>query len=172
MQADLRADTKSQLVEKAVGLLVDTGSIAKHYDLLKTRLLSKSGDYITTVVRESPPELGKDGLMSMTTEAVVNVKAVQKSLNQMTRDERVDFIRASGDPKISVADVGARRRSAGRAARSRRRSPRTSSRSASRRSAFAPGPKAARDRTTRARTSRCWARPRSRSSRCSSKHRA
>ncbi len=103
MQADLRADTKSQLVEKAVGLLVDTGSIAKHYDLLKTRLLSKSGDYITTVVRESPPELGKDGLMSMTTEAVVNVKAVQKSLNQMTRDERVDFIRASGDPKISVA---------------------------------------------------------------------
>ena len=103
IQADLRADTKSQLVEKAVGLLVDTGSIAKHYDLLKTRLLSKSGDYITTVVRESPPELGKDGLMSMTTEAVVNVKAVQKSLNQMTRDERVDFIRASGDPKISVA---------------------------------------------------------------------
>ncbi len=103
MQAELRADTKSQLVEKAVGLLVDTGSIAKHYDLLKTRLLSKSGDYITTVVRESPPELGKDGLMSMTTEAVVNVKAVQKSLNQMTRDERVDFIRASGDPKISVA---------------------------------------------------------------------
>ena len=41
--------------------------------------------------------------MSMTTEAVVNVKAVQKSLNQMTRDERVEFIRASGDPKISVA---------------------------------------------------------------------
>ena len=40
--------------------------------------------------------------MSMTTEAVVNVKAVQKSLNQMTRDERVELIRASGDPRISV----------------------------------------------------------------------
>ena len=40
--------------------------------------------------------------MSMTTEAVVNVKAVQKSLNQMSRDERIEFIRASGDPKISV----------------------------------------------------------------------
>jgi len=103
MQGDLRADSKSQLVEKAIGLLVDTGSIAKNYDLLKTRLLSKSGDYITTVVRESPAEMGKDGLMSMTTEAVVNVKAVQKSLNQMSRDERVEFIRASGDPKISVA---------------------------------------------------------------------
>jgi len=103
MQGDLRADTKSQLIEKAVGLLVDRGSIAKNYDLLKTRLLSKSGEYIATVVHEGPAELGKDGLMSMTTEAVVNVKAVQKSLNQMTRDERVEFIRASGDPKISVA---------------------------------------------------------------------
>jgi serine/threonine-protein kinase len=103
MRGDLRADSKSQLVEKAIGLLVDTGSIAKNYDLLKTRLLSRSGDYIMTVVRESPPEVGKDGLMSMTTEAVVNVKAVQKSLNQMTRDERIEFIRASGDPKISVA---------------------------------------------------------------------
>jgi serine/threonine-protein kinase len=103
MQADLRADSKSQLVEKAVGLLVDTGSIAKNYDLLKTKLLSKSSDYITTVVREGKAVMGRDGLMSMTTEAVVNVKAVQKSLNQMTRDERVEFIRASGDPKISVA---------------------------------------------------------------------
>ena len=103
MQGDLRADSKSQLVEKAIGLLVDKGSIAKNYDLLKSRLLSRSGDYIMAVVRESPPELGKDGLMSMSTEAVVNVKAVQKSLNQMTRDERVEFIRASGDPKISVA---------------------------------------------------------------------
>ena len=38
----------------------------------------------------------------MTTQAVVNVRALQKSLNQMSRDERVEFIRASGDPKISV----------------------------------------------------------------------
>jgi serine/threonine-protein kinase len=103
MQGDLRADSKSQVVEKAIGLLVDTGSIAKNYELLKTRLLSKSGDYITAVVRETPPEMGKDGLMAMTTEAVVNVKAVQKTLNEMTRDERVEFIRASGDPRISVA---------------------------------------------------------------------
>src|SRR5207344_2862928 len=38
----------------------------------------------------------------MTTQAVVNVRALQKSVNQMSRDERVEFIRASGDPKISV----------------------------------------------------------------------
>src|SRR2546426_316106 len=102
LQSDLRADSKSQVVEKAVGLLLDTSSLAKNYDLLKDRLLSKSGNFIRTVVRESEPRMGKDGLMSITTEAVVNVKALQKSLNQMSRDERIDFIRASGDPKVSV----------------------------------------------------------------------
>lgn len=102
LQSDLRADSKSQLIEKAVGLLLAPSSLAKNYDLLKDRLLSKSGNFIKTVVHESEPRMGKDGLMSITTEAVVNVKAVQKSLNQMSRDERIEFIRASGDPKVSV----------------------------------------------------------------------
>ena len=102
LQSELRADSRSQLVEKAVGLLVDQKSIAANYELLKTRVLANSGNYVQAVVRESEPQLGKDGLMSMTTEAVVNVKAVQKSLNQMTRDERVELIRASGDPRVSV----------------------------------------------------------------------
>ncbi len=102
MQSDLRADSRSQLVEKAVGLLVESGSVAKNYDILRARLLSKPGDFVTTVVRESAPETGKDGLVSLTTEAVVNVKAVQKSLNEMSRNERIDFIRASGDPRVAV----------------------------------------------------------------------
>ncbi len=101
-QDDARADAKSQVVAKALGLLLDSKSLAKHYDLLKTKLLSNSGAYIETVVRESEPRVGKDGLMAVTTEAVVNVKALQKSLNQMTRDERVEIIRANGDPKVSV----------------------------------------------------------------------
>ncbi len=102
LQSDLRADSKSQLVEKALGMLIDTKSMAKNYDLLKDKLLSKSGSFVTTVVRESEPRVGKDGLMSITTQAVVNVRAVQKSLNQMSREDRVDFIRANGDPKVSV----------------------------------------------------------------------
>ncbi len=102
LQSDLRADSRSQTVEKVLGLLLEANSLARNYDFLKDRLLSRSGDFITTVVRESPPRLGKDGLMSITTEAVVNVRAVQKSLNQMSRDERVELIRASGDPKVSV----------------------------------------------------------------------
>jgi serine/threonine-protein kinase len=101
-QSDLRADSKSQLVEKALTLLLDRNSLSKNYDVLKAKVLSNSGNYITAVVQESAPQVGKDGLMSMTTQAIVNVKAVQKSLNQMSRDERIDFIRANGDPKIAV----------------------------------------------------------------------
>jgi serine/threonine-protein kinase len=105
MQADLRADSRSQLVEKAVAMLVDGKSLAKNYDVVRDKLLSRSGDFVTTVVREGAPETGKDGLASLTTEAVVNVKAVQKSLNEMSRSERVDFIRASGDPRVAVRIV-------------------------------------------------------------------
>ncbi len=102
LQTDLRADSKSQLVEKALGLMLDSGSLARNYDVLRDRLLSKSGTYITTVVEETAPRLGQDGLMSMTTRAVVDVRALQKSLNQMSRDERIELIRANGDPRISV----------------------------------------------------------------------
>ena len=102
LQADLRADAKSQLVEKALGLLVERSSLAKNYDVLSERLLAKSPGFIATVMRESEPRIGKDGLMSMTTEAVVNVKAVQKSLNQMSRDERIELIRANGNPRIAM----------------------------------------------------------------------
>jgi len=102
LQSDLRADSKSQLVEKALGLLLDSNSLATHYDVLKARLLSQSASFVPAVVREGEPQLGKDGLMSITMQGVVNVKAVQKSLNQMSRDERIDFIRASGNPKVAV----------------------------------------------------------------------
>jgi serine/threonine-protein kinase len=102
LQSDLRADARSQLVAKALGLMVEPASLAKNYALVQDKLLARSGNYISTVVQESPPELGKDGLMSMTTQAVVDLRALQKSLNQMSRDERVEFIRASGDPRISV----------------------------------------------------------------------
>ena len=101
-QTDVRADSRSQLVEKALGLFVDKASLAKNYDVLHDKLLANSGKYVSTVVSESEPQMGKDGLMYVTTEAVVDVKAVQKSLNQMSRDERIEFIRASGDPRVSV----------------------------------------------------------------------
>ena len=107
LQSDLRADSKSQLVEKALGLMVDSNSLARNYDVLKEKLLSQSASFVPTVIKEGEPQLGKDGLMSITMQGVVNVKAVQKSLNQMSRDERIDLIRASGNPKVAV-QVGVR----------------------------------------------------------------
>ena len=102
LNADLRADANSQLVAKALGTMVDTGSLATNYDVLRDRLMAKSTSYVTTVVEQSAPRMGKDGLVSMTTEAVVNVKALQKALNQMSRDERIQLIRAGSDPKVAV----------------------------------------------------------------------
>ena len=75
LTADLRADSKSQLVEKAIALYLDGASFAKNYDLLRDKLLSKSGSYIASIVQEGAPELGKNGLMYVTTQAAVRVRA-------------------------------------------------------------------------------------------------
>jgi serine/threonine-protein kinase len=102
LQADARADSKRQLVAKALGLLIDRKSLATNYAVLNDKLMANSGSYINTVVQESAPQIGKDGFMSMTTQAVVNVKALQKSLNQMSREERLELIRANGNPRIAL----------------------------------------------------------------------
>lgn len=107
LTADLRADSKSQLVEKAIALYVDHASLVKNYDVLRAKLLANSSNYIATIVQEGAPELGKNGLMYVTTQAAVRVRDIQKSLNQMSRDERIEFIRNNGDPKISVT-IGVR----------------------------------------------------------------
>ncbi len=78
------------------------GRSTKNYDRAAGQVAIAERDFVPAVVTESEPRLGKDGLMSITTQGVVNLKAVQKSLNQMSRDERIDFIRASGNPKVAL----------------------------------------------------------------------
>jgi serine/threonine-protein kinase len=102
LQADVRADSRSQLVAKTLLLMLDRDSFASHYDLLQSRLLSQSDSFIADVVQQSAPTIGKDGLMSVTTQAVVDVNAVRQALDRMSREERVQLIRASGDPRIAV----------------------------------------------------------------------
>ncbi|HTL77513.1 MAG TPA: serine/threonine-protein kinase [Casimicrobiaceae bacterium] len=102
LQADVRADSRSQLVAKTLLLMLDRDSFASHYDLLQSRLLSQSDSFITDVVQQSAPALGKDGLWSMTTQAVVDANALRQALDRMSRDERIGLIRASGDPRIAV----------------------------------------------------------------------
>ena len=103
LKAELREDAKRQLVEKALSLYVQKQSLSDNYELVRTRLLPRSNEFIAAVLQEDPPQTGKDGLASVTTRARVNVRLVQQTLNQMSRDERVEFIRNNGDPKISVA---------------------------------------------------------------------
>ncbi|HMM53867.1 MAG TPA: serine/threonine-protein kinase [Candidatus Desulfobacillus sp.] len=103
LEAALREDARRQLVEKALGLYVAQASLDRNYALVSDRLLARNGEFIQAVLEEDPPRLGKDGLMSIATRAAVRVRDLQKSLNQMSREERVDFIRNNGDPKISVA---------------------------------------------------------------------
>ena len=103
MRNELREDAKRQLVEKALALHVQRKSLLDNYELVQTKFLPRSGEFIDAVLQEDPPQTGKDGLASMTTRARVKVRQVQQSLNQMSQEERVEFIRNNGDPKISVA---------------------------------------------------------------------
>jgi eukaryotic-like serine/threonine-protein kinase len=100
--AEARADARRQLVDKALTLYVDRRSLDKNYAVIEQKLLPQSGSFIKTVIQESAPVVGKTGLIETETRAVVRVRDVQKSLNQMSREERIDFIRNNGDPKISI----------------------------------------------------------------------
>jgi eukaryotic-like serine/threonine-protein kinase len=105
-QAEARNEAKRQLVEKALALYVEGKSLDAHRQLIETKLLADPGHFIRTVVLEGGAD--KNGtFVEMPTRAVVNMRDVQKSLNQLSRDERIDFIRNQGDPRISIRiDIG------------------------------------------------------------------
>ena len=101
-QAEARADAQRQLVEKALALYVEKRSLEKNYGLIEAKLLSHPGAFIKTVLQESAPAAGKDGLIAAQARATIKIRDVQKSLNQMSREERIEFIRNNGDPKIAI----------------------------------------------------------------------
>ena len=101
-QAESRADARRQLVEKVVALYVDKDSLNKNYAVLDRKLLSQPGAFIKTVIQEGAAVTGKDGLLETEARAVIKVRDVQKSLNQLSKDERIEFIRNNGDPKVSI----------------------------------------------------------------------
>ena len=101
-KAEARTDAKRQLIDKALNLYVQRASLDKNYAVIQQKLLADPNVFIKTVISEGAPEVGKDGLITSEARAAVKVRAVQKSLNEMSKEERIDFIRNSGDPKISV----------------------------------------------------------------------
>ncbi len=101
-QNEARADASRQLIDKALALYIDKGSLNKNYGVIEQKLLSHPGNFIKSVIHEGAPTSGKDGLIETETRAVVKMRDVQKSLNQLSKEERIDFIRNNGDPKVSI----------------------------------------------------------------------
>ena len=101
-QNEARADASRQLIDKALALYIDKASLNKNYGVIEQKLLSHPGNFIKSVIHEGAPVSGKDGLIETETRAVVKMRDVQKSLNQLSKEERIDFIRNNGDPKVSI----------------------------------------------------------------------
>ncbi|MGH8666873.1 MAG: serine/threonine-protein kinase [Burkholderiales bacterium] len=101
-QAEARADAKRNLIDKALGVYIQPASLDRNYAVIEEKLLADPGVFIKRVISEGAPQLGKDGLVTTVARAAVRMRAVQKSLNQMSKEERIEFIRNGGDPKISV----------------------------------------------------------------------
>jgi eukaryotic-like serine/threonine-protein kinase len=97
------ADARQQLIAKAAALYVQPSSLSANYAIVRTKLLARSDDFIKTVLNQGAPQTSPDGVTFGIMSADVSVRDVQKTLNQISRDERVDFIRNNGDPKIAVS---------------------------------------------------------------------
>jgi eukaryotic-like serine/threonine-protein kinase len=96
------ADSRRQLVEKALALYLDPESLRNHYGVLRQHVLAHPDAYIERVLSESAPALEPDGLMHANVTAVLKVKVVQQDLNTLSAKERLELIRLHGDPLIAI----------------------------------------------------------------------
>lgn len=99
---DLREDARRQVIEKAVGTMVDSTTLVENYALVHDRVLTRSQGLIKRIVKESSPWLGDDGFMHMLLKAEVYLSDVRESLKDLSRSGRVDLIRQQGNPRIEV----------------------------------------------------------------------
>jgi eukaryotic-like serine/threonine-protein kinase len=95
-------NARQQAVAKAVALYVEPASLDANYPLIQAKLLSHSDDFITSVVQQPTAQRTPDGRVVGTITANVNLREVQKALNGISREDRVEFIRNNGDPHIAV----------------------------------------------------------------------
>jgi eukaryotic-like serine/threonine-protein kinase len=102
VEPQLWGDARRQLMEKAVALYIDPSSMNAHYALLRDKLFSRSDQYISTVLEQVPPQLSRYGLLLGTIRATVRVHDVQRSLNAISREDRVEFVRNNGHPRVAV----------------------------------------------------------------------
>lgn len=102
MVDELRNDARRQVVEKAVGVFVDSASLVENYTLISDRVLTQSSGMIKRIIKESKPWQDEDGLMHLLLKAEVYLGQVKDSLKEMSRDQRQIMIKESGNPRIAV----------------------------------------------------------------------
>ena len=96
-------DARRQLIAKAVALYIDPSSINAHYAALRSTLLAHSDEYIATVLEQhaaADQQLRTDDRNPARHRS--RCAPVQKALNQLSRDDRIEFIRNNGNPRIAV----------------------------------------------------------------------
>lgn len=106
MLEDLRRDARSQCIEKAVAVFMDSRTMFENYAMLRQQILSRdqgSQGLIKQILKESELWIGDDGLAHMLMKCEVYVGDVQDALRAMSRSERRELIKEAGDPRISVA---------------------------------------------------------------------
>lgn len=96
-------DAKKQAIEKVVGMYIDTKSLEQNYQSIDEGVLTQTNGYIKRIIQKSEPWLGEDGFMHILIKAEVYTTKAQVALQDMSRRQRVQFLRKVGDPRISVA---------------------------------------------------------------------
>lgn len=104
----LKERARQRLIEKAVALYIDTNFQARHRDLIESEILARSDRYIRTILSEQALLAGRDGLMSLTVQANVDVVAVQKALHALLLKERVPQIEHAPDPATGAVPLAYR----------------------------------------------------------------
>ncbi|MGR9052661.1 MAG: hypothetical protein ACU84J_08435 [Gammaproteobacteria bacterium] len=99
----LRADARRQVVEKAVGTMVDSSTLIENYEMINDRVLTKSAGLIKNIIKESAPWMGDDGFMHILLKAEVYIAEIKDALQVMSRDSRISLLKQYDNPKISVA---------------------------------------------------------------------
>jgi eukaryotic-like serine/threonine-protein kinase len=107
VQRQALAAAHRQLIEKALALWLEPASLDRNRALIERKLLPNSGAFIRSVLQEGPADAGRSGLVEQHTRAVVSLRDLGRSLDELSREERIEFIRRQGDPRISIRiDVG------------------------------------------------------------------
>ena len=101
----LRRDARARVVEKAVTALVEGSAVRRHYGALQGEVFADADRLIRRVIDAGEPRRGGDGFMHLVMRAEVDLGAVRERLDALSTRQRIELIRARGDPAIGVVVI-------------------------------------------------------------------